>query len=143
MKRQISWLVVHCTATPQYVKPENILKYWKETLKWKALGYHKLIDKDGNIHTFATDDVICNGVKGFNKESLHVSYIGGVDMSNGRPVDNRTLKQKEALIKVLKEWKEIYPYAIIKGHRDFEGSKKACPSFDAKTEYTYLSLGFN
>ena len=40
-----------------------------------------------------------------------------------------------ALIKLLNELRAKYPKAIIQGHRDFPGVNKACPSFDAKSEY--------
>jgi N-acetylmuramoyl-L-alanine amidase len=132
--REIKYLVVHCTATPQNAKVDNIKRYWRENLKWKSSGYHKIIDKDGNVTTLANDNEICNGVAGYNKVSLHVSYIGGVGIS-GKGLDNRTEQQKEALLEVLKEWRLKYPKAIIQGHKDFPNVTKECPSFDAKKEY--------
>ncbi len=48
-------------------------------LGWKAVGYHKIIEPNGNIMTLATDDKVTNGVAGHNSTSLHVSYIGGKD----------------------------------------------------------------
>ena len=51
--------------------------------------------------------------------------------------DTRTAEQKDALIDFLHELKEQYPKAKIYGHRDF--SPKACPSFDARSEYEYIS----
>jgi N-acetylmuramoyl-L-alanine amidase len=76
-------------------------------------------------------------VKGHNANSLHVSYIGGVD-ANGKPTDNRTPEQKATLRLVLKAWREKYPTAKIQGHRDFPGVAKACPSFQAREEYAAL-----
>lgn len=134
--RQIKFIVVHCTATPQNATIPSIQKYWRENLGWKSPGYHKIIEADGKVITLATDDKVCNGVAGFNSVSLHVSYIGGVQGSLAK--DNRTEAQKQALLQVLKEWKLKYPNAIIQGHRDFPNVKKACPSFDAKKEYMTL-----
>ncbi len=51
--------------------------------------------------------------------------------------DTRTPEQTDALLDILQELKEQYPKAKIYGHRDF--STKACPSFDAKAEYEYIS----
>ena len=62
-------------------------------------------------------------------------YVGGAD-SNGDPKDTRTETQKEALAKLLSEILDRHDEAVIYGHRDF--SEKACPSFDAKTEYAAL-----
>ena len=134
--RTIKFIVVHCTATPQTTTIQSIQNYWRNTLKWRSAGYHQIITPDGKITRLAPDSAICNGVAGHNSTSLHVSYIGGVNGS--KAVDNRTEAQKAALIQVLTEWKRLYPNAIIQGHRDFKGVAKACPSFDAKTEYKSL-----
>jgi len=138
--RQIKYLVVHCTATPQTTTVGSIQRYWQDKLKWKANGYHKIIEADGDIITLSPDDAICNGVAGYNTNCLHVSYVGGVDR-NGRAIDNRTQYQKHALMQVLQAWRAKYPDAKIQGHRDFlkRGVNwKDCPSFDAKAEYSHI-----
>ena len=101
------------------------------------MGYHVIIEANGSVTCLAPDSAVCNGVAGHNATSLHVSYIGGID-SRGRAFDNRTQAQKDSLLRVLKDWKRLYPNAIIQGHRDFPGVKKACPSFDARAEYKDL-----
>lgn len=135
--REIKYLVVHCTATSQGAKVSSIINYWKNNLGWKSPGYHILIEPNGTKNRLQNDNLSTNGVKNYNYCSLHVSYIGGVG-EHGKPSDNRTNEQKIALLEVLKEWKAKYPEAIIQGHRDFNGVVKACPSFDAKTEYASL-----
>jgi N-acetylmuramoyl-L-alanine amidase len=134
MIREIKYIVIHCSATQPNTKKEAILSYWKNTLKWKTVGYHRLIDANGVIHELAKFEQITNGVKGYNSESIHFSYIGGIDES-GRPKDTRTLKQKESLLYLVKQAKKQFPNAIVQGHKDFKGVAKACPSFDAKNEY--------
>jgi N-acetylmuramoyl-L-alanine amidase len=131
--RKIDYLVVHTTATPQSAKPESIQRYWRENLKWKSPGYHILIDAAGTIHRLSELAKPTNGAAGFNSVSLHVSYIGGID-STGKPIDNRTAAQKATMREVLTEWKRLFPNAKILGHRDL-GAKKACPCFNAITEY--------
>lgn len=129
--RAIKFIAIHCTATPQNAKIANIQNYWKSQLGWKSPGYHKIIEPNGNVVTLAPDTAVCNGVAGYNSVALHVSYIGGVDAKNN-PSDNRTEAQKIALLKVVADWKKLYPGAVVQGHKDFPGVKKACPSFDAK-----------
>lgn len=136
--RPITHLVVHCTATPQDATVEAIQRYWKRKLGWKSPGYHKVIRPDGLVITLALDSAPTNGVAGHNATSLHVSYIGGVDVDGVTPKDTRTDAQKASLLKVLREWRAAYPGAGIKGHRDFPGVHKACPSFDARKEYAGL-----
>jgi len=132
--RAIKYIVVHCTATPQTASVAGIKSYWRDRLKWKSPGYHKIVIPNGEVVTLQNDDLPTNGVAGYNANSLHVSYIGGID-SRLNPVDNRTGGQKEALLQILHEWRRKYPSAKIQGHRDFPGVAKACPSFDAKKEY--------
>lgn len=132
--RSIKYIVVHCTATAQSATVAAIVNFWQKVKGWRSPGYHIIIKPDGTATRLASDESITNGVAGFNSQSLHVSYIGGVDGS-GQPVDNRTPEQKTTLLLILKEWKKKHPNAVIKGHRDFPGVHKACPSFDARNEY--------
>ena len=134
--RTITHIVVHCTATPQTTTVASIQRYWRENLKWKSPGYHFLIEANGTVNNLHPITLPSNGVAGHNANSIHVSYIGGV---NGqRAVDNRTEAQKTALLRILTDLKQQFPNAIIQGHRDFPRVAKACPSFDAKKEYATL-----
>lgn len=132
--RNITHLVVHCTATPKNTTIASIRRYWKEALGWKSVGYHKIVETNGNIVQLAPDSAITNGVQGHNSTSLHVSYIGGKDK------DDRTIQQRQAIAGVLLEWLKKYPTARICGHRDFPNVTKACPQFSAEKEYGYLYL---
>ena len=130
--RNIKYIVLHCTATPQNTTIESIKNYWRNQLGWKNPGYHYMIKANGEIVNTLSIDQIANGVAGYNTPSIHISYIGGVD-ANNKPLDNRTDAQKQAQIQLLTELKKRFPNAEIKGHRDFPNVKKACPSFDVKT----------
>lgn len=144
--RTIKYLVVHCTASPQSTKVKDILNYWKVALGWKSPGYHVVVEPDGTAHELAPIETATNGVKGFNSVSIHISYIGGVDLI-GKPVDNRTQPQKETILRYLKKWKKQFPNAKIQGHRDFSPDKngngridpweriKECPCFNSIPEY--------
>lgn len=129
--RKIKHIVLHCTASPQTATVESIQNYWRKHLGWRSPGYHRILKPNGEVVTLAPDEAICNGVGGHNSNSLHVSYIGGVD-KNGKPVDNRTEAQKLAMESVIRVWLAKYPGAEVLGHRDFAGVKKACPSFDSR-----------
>lgn len=154
--RKIKYIVIHCSAG--FGTVDAIKKFWKDKLKWKQVGYHYFIDEDGTIHQLATHSVVTNGVQGFNANSIHISYKGGVEKTNvNKAKDSRTDAQKKAIIdtinKVLIELKKTQSIADIKilGHRDFSPDKnkngiiesweriKECPSFDAIPEYQFLS----
>lgn len=127
--RNIKYLVAHCTATTKKTTIESIKKYWKDVNGWKQVGYHFIIKPNGVIVQLAPIEEITNGVKGFNSESIHISYIGGLK------IDDRTDAQKASMLKLFKHHKELFPKAQILGHRDFPNVKKACPQFNAKIEY--------
>ncbi len=132
--RSIKRIVVHCTGTPKSTTVQSILNYWRYNLGWKGRGYHYIIDEDGELTALTREDKTSNGVKGYNRRSIHVAYIGG---NNG--IDTRTNEQKTTLIQVLKVLKNRYPKAEICGHRDFPRVAKTCPNFDVKTEYESIN----
>ncbi len=135
--RRIKYIVIHCTATQQGATIESIQGYWRDVLKWKSPGYHFVILPNGAIKTLLPVEQISNGVAGYNSQSVHISYIGGVD-ENWNPIDNRTQQQKQSLLKIICDLKARFPNAVIQGHRDFPGVKKACPCFNAKEEYSFI-----
>lgn len=127
--RQINNIVLHCTATPQTTTIDSIQNYWKNNLGWKSPGYHWIIKPSGMAVQLLSIEKPSNGVKGHNHDSIHISYIGGID-GHGHPVDNRTNEQKQTQIELIKKMRTLFPHAVVKGHRDFPGVTKSCPSFD-------------
>lgn len=150
-QRVIRRIVVHCSAGSQSTKASEIVAYHLRPAAlggrgWKTPGYHYIVEADGNVVNTVEEHRIANGAKGFNSDSLHVCYVGGID-SKGRATDNRTDEQKQSLRRLLGELRRRYPDAEIVGHRDLSPDKngngkvdvwervKACPSFDAAEEY--------
>lgn len=134
MQRTIKFIVIHCTATPNNYAVESLKSYWKKTLGWSAPGYHWLIKDGGNRIMLLPEQMISNGVAGFNHQCINIAYIGGIVGKNS-PYDTRSEQQKMSIIVLLKELRERYPEAKILGHRDFVGVNKACPCFNAIQEY--------
>ena len=143
-RRRIDKIIVHCSATPEGegLTVEQIRRDHKAQ-GWSDIGYHYVIYRDGSIHDGR--DVDIQGAHcaegGGNVGSIGVCYVGGLEKRRAgvaynqlKPKDTRTLAQKAALIKLLTDLKTIYPNAKIYGHRVFT-NKKACPSFDARSEY--------
>jgi N-acetylmuramoyl-L-alanine amidase len=107
--RNIKYIVVHCTATPIYTTIASIKNYWKNEKKWgETPGYHFIVKRNGEVIKLRDVRLITNGVYGHNHECVHIAYIGGID-SEGKPLDNRTEKQKEALFYKIVELSEKFP----------------------------------
>ena len=136
--REINKLIVHCSATPEGkdVKTETIRSWHVNGNHWTDIGYHYVIELDGSVHKGREESVIGAHCLGQNANSIGICYIGGVAKDGKTPKDTRTEAQKKSLIKLLKELKQKYPKATIHGHSEY--ANKACPCFDAKTEYEYL-----
>ena len=135
--RNINYIAIHCTATQPEASIASIQNYWKNNLGWKNPGYHYIIDRFGNVVNLLPIELVSNGVQGYNSQTINISYVGGIDKS-GKPKDTRTEAQKQTILKLLKELRVKFPKAKIQGHRDFPNVKKACPSFDAKKEYSLI-----
>lgn len=134
--RTIKYIAVHCTAGAHSATVVEVMRVFAGR-GWSRPGYHYLITADGTIHQLVDESEISNGVKGHNAVTINIAYTGGVDISRKdlRPVDNRSEAQRKSMRHLLKELRGRYPEAVILGHRDFRGVAKACPSFDAKSEY--------
>lgn len=139
MMRDIKYLVVHCSATPEG-RPHTAadIRGWHKAMGWADIGYHWVVRIDGTVEPGRDELAIGSHVKGYNSHSIGIVYVGGIDKVNFKPKDTRTKEQKAALLDLLKKLKRRYPKAVIQGHRDFPKVAKACPSFNAKAEYAGL-----
>lgn len=132
-KRNIKYIVIHCTATPSNTTLQSIKRYWREQRGWgDTAGYHYIIESDGGISQLTPEDKNSNGVYKHNSECINIAYIGGIDKL-GKAKDTRTKAQEDSLFNLIVKLTEKYKSATVLGHRDFAGVKKACPSFDVKT----------
>ncbi|MBT0607649.1 peptidoglycan recognition protein family protein [Aequorivita echinoideorum] len=160
--RKVRNIVIHCTAG--HSNAEAVQSYFtrpksKGGRGWKKGGYHRIIEKDGTIKKMYDFSEITNGVAGHNSDTIHISYVGGVEILDVNTAkDTRTPYQKNALhtciheaIKWCKEnGQDITKDLGVVGHRDFskDGNAngviesweriKSCPSFDVLPEYSML-----
>lgn len=135
--RNIKEIIVHCSATPEGKDfTVSDIKRWHLQRGFSDIGYHWVVYRDGTIVSGRPESVSGAHCTGHNSISIGVCYIGGCASDGKTPKDTRTPAQKDALIKILKSLKSRYTKASIHGHREF--ANKACPSFDAKKEYSYL-----
>lgn len=138
---------MHCTASYQETTTEQTLRNEFTRKGWKNPGYHYVVKPDGGIIFMQPEEKEANGVAGYNKNSIHVAWIGGVDKLHPQGIDNRTGMQKLTLFDLLVKLKQKYKDAIVLGHRDISPDLnhngvvdpweriKACPCFDAMKEY--------
>lgn len=131
-------IVVHCTATPEgrHHTAADIDR-WHKQRGWRMIGYHWLVQLDGTIERGRPEKQQGAHVKGHNKGTIGVVYVGGCD-ADMKPKDTRTDEQKRALRCLLIDIKRRCPTYEIVGHCDLD-SGKACPSFDVRAEYAGIT----
>lgn len=129
----IKYLTIHCAATPRGrdVKASTVADIGRQ--RFGQPSYHRVIELDGNVVRLLRDDQRGAHTGGHNTGNIGVCYVGGVE-ADMKPADTRTDAQKVALRKVVAEYKALYPGIIVRGHRDWPGVNKACPSFDVATQ---------
>ena len=133
--RPIDHIIVHCTAT----KADNDfhaqdINDWHRAKSWRGIGYHYVVDIDGQLEVGREISVAGAHCKApnINATSIGIVYVGGLD-SEGNPADTRTPAQKATLRTLITALKSIWPKAEVSGHRDW--ANKDCPCFDATSEY--------
>lgn len=167
--RKIKRIVLHCTSGWNTQSTQSIKDGWFKPVKeggngWKTVGYHYLISNDGSYENLLDISKISNGVSGYNSDSIHICYKGGLVSTskdkNGKTIykygDTRTKEQKEAFLTViklvleeLKKHQDIDDITIV-GHRDLSPDLngngkiesrewvKVCPTFDAIEEFGWI-----
>lgn len=134
--RIINDIIVHCTATPEG-RPVSLeeVNRWHIEKGFNGIGYHYLILLNGDVVSGRKLELPGAHCEGHNANSIGICYVGGLDRLL-QPKDTRTPLQKTAMRTLLVDLKRKFPNAAIHGHRDY--STKACPCFDAKSEYRNL-----
>lgn len=142
--RKIRKIIIHCSATKEGKDIDAAeIKKWhtSDPRNWSDIGYHYVIKLDGTVEEGRPLERSGAHCLNHNFNSIGICYVGGVEKKKKNdkwiPKDTRTKEQKESLQDLLLTLKKDYPQALIYGHRDF--SSKACPSFDARSEYAWIS----
>lgn len=139
--RNINDIILHCTDTkadPRITVAD--VDRWHRERGWNGCGYHYLVRTDGTVEVGR--DLAKPGAHCYdhNAESIGVCYVGGaVADTDGRTrhTDTRTPEQRIAMQALLTVLHTVWPAATLHGHRDYNPAK-ACPCFDARTEYASI-----
>ena len=135
----VRYIVLHCSATrcnTDYT--EEMLLRDHLVRKFKGIGYHFYIRKDGRrVQGRKLLEVGAHAVP-YNRSSIGVCYEGGLD-ENGKPCNTMTEKQRTELTDLLTILHKLFPKARIVGHRDLPGTvPKACPCLDTRKVFGWI-----
>ncbi len=136
--RTITLIIIHCSATKasqdygfEACRDDHIRHQ-----RFKDIGYHFYITRDGEVHTGRPVEKLGAHCENHNRHSIGICYEGGLD-DTGTACDTRTPLQKAALSGLIGELRRLFPRAGVVGHRDLNPAK-LCPCFDAIKEYNVL-----
>jgi N-acetylmuramoyl-L-alanine amidase len=137
----IQYLTIHCAATPEGrdVRPETV-EQW-DIAKFGQKSYHWIVPLDGQEHRSLSDLVKGAHTGGHNTGNIGVCYVGGMDAHMAAAKDTRTASQKATLERLVRNYVETHPNLIVRGHHDWPGVSKACPSFDVRIWLVSVGLG--
>ena len=136
--REINEIIVHCTATPPNFMPNatpgqrvvEVRRWHVDHNKWQDIGYHFLIDRNGELLHGRPVRLPGAHTRGHNSDTIGVALFGGKDGTKDQAFeDNFTPEQAATLRKLIDRLQSQYgPGLKISGHQDY--ANKACPCFD-------------
>jgi N-acetyl-anhydromuramyl-L-alanine amidase AmpD len=127
----VDYIVVHCSATKvtQDYTVEQLRRDHRSR-GFKDIGYHFYIRRDGSKTEHRRVYEVGAHCRPYNYNSIGVCYEGGF-WADGTPGDTRTDAQKRTMDDLIRELLQIYPNAVVHGHRDMpRAAPKLCPCYD-------------
>ena len=126
--RFIDEIILHCSATPEgrHHDVEDIRRWHVDGRGWSDVGYHFCILLDGTVQAGRPVERQGAHVKGRNKATIGVCYIGGTDKA-GEAKDTMNHGQERAFLNLVEVLRGTFGELKVAGHNQY--SYKACPSF--------------
>jgi len=133
-KRKINKIAVHCSFSPQNRDDDAyIIDNWHRQ-RWgdsSGIGYHYIVLENGTIQKGRWVDAIGAHVKNYNKNTIGICRIGGMN-KDSKAVFDATKEQIKSIKKLTKLLIDLYDLQVndILGHNEFPYINKLCPLMD-------------
>jgi N-acetylmuramoyl-L-alanine amidase len=141
--RPLTEIIIHCTATqPEWwatrsttQKVAEVRRWHVVERKWRDIGYHYLIDRNGFVAKGRPIDQIGAHTINKNTNTVGIALFGGHgSASTDKFADNYTPEQDKALRALIAQLRADYPaIKVVSGHNQY--AAKACPGFNVPTWY--------
>ena len=136
--RPLTEIIIHCSATKPSmdIGADWIRKIHVQQNKWRDVGYHFIIRRNGAQEEGRPIDQAGAHCKGHNSDTIGICLVGGLS-ETGRPQNNFTPEQFQSVQMLIGYLKERYPTIVkLSGHNDY--ANKACPSFNVHEKLRLL-----
>jgi hypothetical protein len=135
-REQTNAVVVHDTHTkPDIAHVEAYLLTKGLAMGLLDIGYHFVIERDGDFLATRSDHLIGNHAPHYNLDTIGIALVGGLD-EEGRQVDNFTEEQRDTLAFLIAycQLKYTPPFPLrVSGHTElarFKDRDMRCPATD-------------
>ena len=136
----VTEIILHCADTrPEWMsgrplaeKVAEIRRWHVQQRRWRNIGYHWVIDRDGAVAPGRPETEIGAHVEGHNRGTIGICLLGGYGASVDGPFEkNFTAAQAAAAKRLIAEIKGRTAIRKVSGHNDY--AAKACPGFKVRT----------
>lgn len=125
MDRKIDLIVIHCSASPDYldIGAKEIKRWHVKDNKWSDIGYHYVIRRNGEIEKGRPDEIAGAHAYGVNSRSIGICWIG---------IKNPSPEQEKSMTGLTNWLRGKYNITIenVKGHREAVKTPKTCPNLN-------------
>lgn len=137
--RTINEIILHCSATTEGrdVSTEEIRRWHVRSNGWSDIGYHFVIELDGEVKVGRPVARVGAHVKGRNRKSIGVCYVGGIGKESKRPEDTMTPDQEAAFHNLVAVLRGVFGDIPVNGHNQY--ANKACPSFVVTDKWPHIN----
>lgn len=134
--RPLGEIIIHCSATrPEWMRLEplhakiNEIRRWHKARGWRDVGYHYIIDRNGDIGIGRPLGYTGAHTLGHNTGTVGICLLGGHGSSaDDKFFDNFTDAQDASLRELIADLKRDFPtISKVSGHNQY--ATKACPGF--------------
>jgi hypothetical protein len=136
--RKLTEIIVHCSATrPDWMAKNSLndkvkeIRLWhmSKPKEWKDIGYHYLIDRNGDLAAGRPLSETGAHTQGRNTGTVGICLIGGHgSAATDEFSKNFTKEQDESLRLLIQRLRDQNPsITLVTGHNQY--AAKACPGF--------------
>ena len=122
--RHIDSIVIHCTASPDYMDiGVKEIDSWHKQRGWSQIGYHYVIRRNGEVERGRPEHIQGAHARGVNQTSLGIVWVG---------TDQPSPEQEKSLVGLINLLRGKYNIKIenVKGHREAVKTDKTCPNLN-------------
>ena len=120
-----TWLVIHHSASSRATTLRDIRR-WHQKKGWRDVGYHWVIEGDGDIKVGRPLPEIGAHCRRYNYESLGICATG----DNTRAENAWTPGQVRSLVALVEAVCLLWPRIEVRGHRELVDTE--CPGLDVR-----------